>query len=90
MYSEVYFHLADLHSDNGIIGFNTQGWLVMAFRAIQRRTHSVRIPTGCEALGSVVDAVSVLMRLGLCVWVLAGFADALRFRFRPDGFEELD
>lgn len=50
----------------------------------------MRIPTGCETLSSAVDAVSVLIRLGLCVWVLAGFADAMHFRFRPDGLEEFD
>ena len=48
----------------------------------------MRIPTGCEALSSAVDAVSVLIRLGLCVWVLAGFADIMRFRFRPNGLEK--
>ena len=43
----------------------------------------MRISTGLEALGSVVDVVSVLTRLGLCAWVLAGFADVMPFRFRP-------
>lgn len=62
----------------------------MALNGIQRKTYSVGISIGCEALGSVVDSVSTLIRLRLCVWVIAGFTDAMHFRFRPEGLEEFD
>ena len=61
MYSEICFRIADLHSDNGVVN-RAKMPLAMALSTSQTKTHSTMFSTGSEAVGSVEDVVSVLIR----------------------------